>query len=181
MYGMIHRAMRQMVHEELGEEAWLALEQKLEIGPTELLTGMVYDDALTLQIVGEAAARLNLSVEQCLVAFGEYWIRFAGQGSLSSIMKFTGQNLETFIANLDRLHLAVGAAMPGARLPSFATVENAPGHLVVEYRSDRVGMEPFVMGLLQGLMGRFQVHGDIEVVRRGEKSILFDIRYQDRD
>jgi methionyl-tRNA formyltransferase len=28
-----------------------ALEQKLEIGPTELLTGMVYDDALTLEIV----------------------------------------------------------------------------------------------------------------------------------
>ncbi|MEY3633951.1 MAG: hypothetical protein RLZZ61_361 [Pseudomonadota bacterium] len=179
MYGMIHRAMRQMVHEELGEDAWFALEQKLDIGPTELLTGMVYDDALTLQIVAEAAARLNLSVEQCLVAFGQYWIRFAGQGSLSSIMKFTGQDLASFIANLDRLHLAVGAAMPGAQLPSFAALENEPGHLVVEYRSDRVGMEPFVMGLLQGLMDRFQTRGDIKVVRRGEKSIIFDIRYQD--
>ena len=180
MYGMIHRAMRQMVHEELGEEAWLALEQKLAIGPTELLTGMVYDDALTLQIVAEAAARLNLSVEQCLFAFGQYWVRFAGQGSLSSIMKFTGQNLASFIAILDPLHLAVGAAMPGARLPSFATLENAPGHLVVEYRSDRAGLESFVLGLLQGLMDRFQARGDIEVLHRGEKSILFDIRYQDR-
>ncbi len=180
MYGMIHRAMRQMVQEELGEDAWLALEQKLEIGPTELLTGMVYDDALTLDIVSEAAARLNLSVEQCLEAFGQYWVRFAGQGSLSSIMKFTGQNLANFITNLDRLHLAVGAAMPGARLPAFTTLENAPGHLVVEYHSDRVGLEPFVKGLLQGLMDRFQTRGEIAVVRRGEKSITFDIRYQDK-
>lgn len=180
MYGMIHRAMRQMVHEELGEEAWLALEQKLDIGPTELLTGMVYDDALTMEIVAEAAVRLNLSVEQCLFAFGAYWVRFAGQGSLSSIMKFTGQDLASFIANLDRLHLAVGAAMPGARLPSFTTLESAPGHLVVEYRSDRVGLEPFVQGLLQGLMDRFHACGEISVVRRGKKFILFDIRYQDK-
>ena len=181
MYGMIHRAMRQMVHEELGEEAWRALEQKLDIGPTELLTGMVYDDALTLQIVSEAAARLNLSVDQCLVKFGQYWVRFAGQGSLSSIMKFTGKNLASFITNLDRLHLALGAAMPGAQLPSFTTLESAPGHLVVEYRSDREGMEPFVRGLLQGLMDRFHMRGEIEVLRRGEKSIIFDIRYQDKD
>jgi len=180
MYGMIHRAMRQMVQEELGEEAWLALEQKLDIGPTELLTGMVYDDALTLEIVAEAAARFNLSVDQILEAFGQYWVRFAGQGSLSSIMKFTGQNLASFITNLDRLHLAVGSAMPGARLPTFSTLENAPGHLVVEYRSDRVGMEPFVKGLLQGLMDRFNACGEIAVVDRGEKTILFDIRYQDK-
>lgn len=181
MYGMIHRALRQMVHDELGQEAWLALEQKLDIGPTELLTGMVYDDALTLQIVSEAAARLNLSVEQCLFEFGKYWVRFAGQGSLSSLMKFTGQNLASFISNLDRLHLAVGAAMPGTLLPSFVTRENKPGHLIVEYRSDRVGMEPFVQGLLQGLMDRFHTQGNVEIVHRGEKTITFDIRYQDID
>jgi len=99
---------------------------------------------------------------------------------LSSIMKFTGQNLASFITNLDRLHLAVGSAMPGARLPTFSTLENAPGHLVVEYRSDRVGMEPFVKGLLQGLMDRFDACGEIAVVHRGEKTILFDIRYQDK-
>lgn len=61
MYGMIHRAMRNMVHEELAEDAWLALEQKLNIGPMDLLTGKVYDDALTLGIISEAAARRNLS------------------------------------------------------------------------------------------------------------------------
>jgi len=108
MYGMIHRAMRNMVHDELGEDAWLALEQTLKIGPMDLLTGKVYDDALTLRIISEAAAQLNLSVDQCLVAFGQYWIRYANEGSLASVMNFTGQDLASFITNLDRLHLAVG-------------------------------------------------------------------------
>lgn len=172
--------MRQMVHDELGEEAWLALEQKLDIGPTELLTGMVYEDALTLKIIAEAGARLNLNVDECLVEFGRYWIRYAEQGSLSSIMKFTGQTLASFITNLDRLHLAVGAAMPGARLPSFTTLQSAPGHLVVEYRSDRIGMEQFVYGLFHGLMERFHARGEVEIVSRGDKSIVFDVRYQDQ-
>ena len=181
MYGMIHRAMRNMVHEELGEEAWLALEQKLKIGPMDLLTGKVYDDALTLDIITEAAAMLNLAVGQCLIEFGRYWIRYVDQGSLASVMNFTGQNLASFIQNLDRLHLAVGAAMPDARLPAFSTLCNDPGHIVVEYRSERVGLEPFVMGLLQGLMDRFHARGDIEVASRGEQFVIFDIRYQDRD
>lgn len=181
MYGMIHRAMRQMVQEQLGEEAWLALEQKLDIGPMELLTGKVYEDELTMEIISEAAARLNLAVDQCLVEFGKHWIRYAAQGSLSAVMNFTGQNLATFVSNLDRLHLAVGAAMPDAQLPAFATLESQPGHLVVEYRSNRIGMEPFVMGLLEGLMNRFHTHGKIEVASRGENSIIFDIWYQDRD
>jgi guanylate cyclase soluble subunit beta len=181
MYGMIHRAMRHMVLEKLGEDAWLALEQKLDIGPMDLLTGKLYEDALTLEIISEAAARLNLPVDQCLIEFGQYWVRYADQGSLASVMKFTGQNLASFIANLDRLHLAVGAAMPGARLPAFATLQSEPGHLLVEYRSERAGFEPFVMGLLQGLMNRFHTRGQVQVARRGEQCVIFDIRYQDRD
>ena len=61
-----------MVFDELGEDAWLALEQKLGIGTTELLTGMVYEDALTIAIISEPSARLNLSVDVCLFEFGRY-------------------------------------------------------------------------------------------------------------
>lgn len=180
MYGMIHRAMKDMVCEQLGKEAWFALEKKLHIGPAELLTGMVYDDALTLDIVTEAAARLNLTVEECLLEFGRYWIRFADKGAFSSIMNFTGQNFHNFINNLDHMHLAVSAAMPGTRLPSFTTLQCSEDHLVVEYRSERIGMENFVRGLFQGLLERFRCEGQVSVESRGEHFIVFEIRYQGR-
>ncbi len=181
MHGMIHRAMMEMISEQLGKEAWVALEKKLQIGPAELLTGMVYEDALTLDIVAEAAARLNLTVEECLLEFGKYWIRYADSGPFSSIMDFTGRNLHNFINNLDHMHLAVSAAMPGTRLPSFTTLQTSKDHLVVEYRSDRVGMEKFVQGLLNGILERFRADGEVSVISRGENSIVFDIRYQARD
>lgn len=177
MYGMIHRAMRQMVNEKLGEEAWRALEKKLDIGPTELLTAMVYDDDLTFKIVAEAADRLNLPMDKCLFVFGNYWIRYADQGPLGSIMNFTGATLPIFIANLDRLHLAVGTAMPGTRLPSFHSLESAAEYILVEYRSERTGMEEFVRGLFHGLMEKFDVTGRVEIVERSADAILFEIRY----
>jgi hypothetical protein len=72
MYGMIHRGVRSMVQDKLGEDAWFALEQKVGIGPTELLTGMVYDDTLTIALISEASARLNLTINECLFEFGRY-------------------------------------------------------------------------------------------------------------
>lgn len=179
MYGMIHRAVRQMIYDQLGEEAWQALERKLDIGPTELLTAMVYDDEVTFRIVGEASARLNLSIDECLFAFGQYWIKYAESGSLAPIMNFTGATLPSFIDNLDRLHLAVGAAMPGARLPNFTMLEHDAGRIVVEYRSERTGMDQFVSGLFHGLMLKFHTKGSVSLLNRTDGALVFEILYQD--
>lgn len=179
MYGMIHRGIRSMVQDKLGEDAWLALEKKIGIGPTELLTGMVYDDTLTLEIVSEAAARLNLTTDECLFEFGRYWIDYASRGSLSSAMELTGYDLVSFISNLDRLHLSVGMAMPGSRLPNFNVVLTEPGFLKVEYHSQRTGLEDFVSGLFYGLIERFGLVGDVSIADSTAGNVVFEIRYED--
>ena len=179
MYGMIHRGIRSMMQAQLGEEAWFALEKKIGIGPTELLTGMVYDDTLTLEIVSEAAARLNLTTDECLFEFGRYWIDYASRGSLSSAMELTGYDLVSFISNLDRLHLSVGMAMPGSRLPNFNVVLTEPGFLKVEYHSQRTGLKDFVSGLFYGLIERFGLVGDVSIADSTAGKVVFEIRYED--
>lgn len=179
MYGMIHRGIRSMVQDKLGEDAWFALEQKIGIGPTELLTGMVYEDALTIDIISEAAARLNLPTEECLFEFGRYWIDYASRGSLASAMDLTGQDLVSFISNLDRLHLSVGMAMPGSRLPNFNVLLTEPGFLKVQYHSQRTGLEVFVSGLFYGLIERFGLIGDVRIADSSPGNAVFEIRYKD--
>jgi len=181
VYGMIHRGVRAMVIDQLGEEAWQATERKLGIGPTELISGMTYEDSLTIEIIAEAAARLNLDVEDCLLDFGRYWIKFADRGSFASVMDFTGQDLPTFIANLDRMHLAIATAMPMAQVPSFTLLSSSPGRLVVEYRSVRTGLEKFVIGLFQGLMDRFDVSGSVSMLDQQENFTSFEILYAEKD
>lgn len=140
MYGMIHNGMREMVIDRLGEDEWRVIEGMLDIGPPELIGLTVYDDSLTLSIVGAIAERLGQPVAECLRAFGQYWVSFAERGSFRSIMQFTGATLETFIANLDRMHRAVAGAMPQASLPSFRVIEAPPGRLLVQYQSKRLGL-----------------------------------------
>jgi hypothetical protein len=169
MYGMIHRAVREMVTETAGAEAWREIERDAAVGPREMISALVYEDTVTFALVAAAAARLGLSVEEALRAFGRYWIRFTVQGSYADIIRFTGRDIETVIVNLDRMHSAVLAAMPDARMPSFSIVESVPGALRVRYESERSGLDTFVVGLMEGLLDHFGHAGEVSRLPDGDR------------
>ncbi len=177
MYGMIHRGIRQMVIDAAGQAEWDAIEQTAGIGPSELISATVYDDETTIRIVSVAAQRLNRSVADCLEDFGLYWVSFTESGPYGSIMDFTGRDLVSFIANLDRMHMAVVTAMPQARVPSFSVVEAGPEGLTVHYRSERDGLEPLVRGLLRGLLQRFDIAGEVTQMASHSNAVAFRITY----
>lgn len=177
MYGMIHRGLRQMVIEQSGESVWSRIEDKLGIGPEHLISVQTYDDSLTLAIIGSVAEELRLSLSQCLVAYGRYWIRFAAQGAYGGLMNFTGTDFCTFIENLDRMHQTVHAAMSEAIVPSFKITGRGEDYIKVEYRSEREGLEPFVAGLLEGLLDHFAITGNVEPVSKCDNAPEFIIRF----
>lgn len=178
MYGMIHRGIREMVIEARGESEWTAVEQDAGIGPAELISANVYDDAVTVSLLQTVATRRGQTLAELLTEFGRYWIRFAERGSYGAIMDFTGSDLPSFIGNLDRMHQAVVSVMPQARVPSFALVEQAEGQLKVGYISERAGLEPFVTGLLEGLLTRFDLAGEVQEVARAGNMVEFLVRYE---
>lgn len=155
MYGMIHRGIRQMTIDRAGVDAWRLVEERLGIGPAELISANVYPDELTLALIAAAAEQMGHSVPECLNAFGRYWIGFAENSPYGAIMDFVGQDIAEFVTNLDRMHKAVLLAMPEAQVPDFTLLRASPGELVVRYRGKRAGLEVFVIGLLEGLLERF--------------------------
>lgn len=175
MYGMIHRAIRELVLEEAGDSAWDDLERQLGIGPADMISAMVYPDDQTIALLAAAAERLGLAMPECLRRFGRYWVRFAGTGSYSGIMDFVSQDLAGFIANLDRMHHAVRVAMPEARVPEFRLLESSGNRLLVGYRSTRSGLEPMVVGLLEGLLERFGLAGTVAFAGTGPDWAEFTI------
>jgi hypothetical protein len=94
-------------------------------------------------------------------------------------MDLTGHDLVSFISNLDRLHLSVGMAMPGSRLPNFNVALSEPGFLKVEYHSQRTGLDDFVSGLFQGLIQRFGLIGEVAIADSTAGKVVFEIRYKD--
>lgn len=175
MYGMAHRALRQMMIDRLGPAAWAMVERETNTGPADLISLCVYDDSKTVALIGASATRLGMPVEEALRDFGRYWVRFAELSSFGPIMDFTGQDIVTFINNLDRMHRSVVLAMPDARVPSFTLIEETRERLLVRYRSDRTGLETFVIGLLEGLMDRLGETGTVELAGRPDNAIDFAI------
>jgi len=173
MYGMIHRAVRELVIERTGAAAWEAIEREAGVGPAELISAAVYPDPLTLRVVAAAAAQMGMETADFLRMFGRHWVRFAGSGPYAGIMDFAGHDLAGFISNLDRMHRAVQSAMPEARVPQFTLVRADAAGLVVRYGSAREGLEPFVVGLLEGLMERFGHGGAVGLGERTEEGTLF--------
>lgn len=175
MYGMTHRALRQMMIDRLGASAWAKVERETGTGPADLISLCVYDDSKTIALISASAARLGLPVDEALRIFGRYWVRFAELSSFGPIMDFTGEDLVTFINNLDRMHRSVVLAMPHARVPSFTLMEETDERLLVRYRSDRTGLEAFVVGLLEGLMDRLHVTGSVDISAREGSTVDFVI------
>lgn len=167
---MVHNGIRAMVVERLGEKEWLRIEREGRIGPSEFIGLTVYDDTVTFRIVQIAADALGLPLASCLREFGRYWINFAQKGSFGAIMDFTGSDLISFISNLDRMHRAVAATMPSGSMPSFILNEQNATSLSILYRSERVGLEQFVIGLLEGLLDRFAVIGSVQYNGRIENN-----------
>ena len=53
--------------------------------------------------------------------------------------------------------------MPRARMPRFELVSEGEDEMLVEYCSTRQGLEPFVRGLLQGLLDHFGLVGHVRM------------------
>lgn len=161
MYGMIHRAILEMANE-LSPDGRSYLVEPEGPFPAELfISAATHDDKITFAIIEVAAQRLGLSQEEFLCKLGRYWIRFADSGSYAPLMRMAGDTLEEFFSNLDRMHEGVMDGLQGARMPRFQLLTSEAGQLAVRYISHRQGLEPFVGGLLQGLLDRFGLVGEV--------------------
>lgn len=179
MYGMIHRALLEMLDAEVGPDS-NPLRAERQRQPELFLSASENDDDVTLSFVGAAAGALGVSVEELLVRFGEAWIAFADRSQYQRLMQASGDDIAGFISNLDRLHAGVREALPSARTPRFRVIQATGSTLMVGYSSTRAGLDPFVRGLLQGLLRRFGHEGSvIDAQSPHNDETYFLVRFQE--
>ena len=150
MYGLIYEAMRRLITEQAGADAWSRIAARAETAET--FVGLLYyDDDVTYRLVGAASAELDTPAEDLLRAFGQYWSSRVGPENYRDVLGATGTSVTTVLANLDLMHARIQNLYPELVPPSFAVSETFDGGVMVEYRSHRDGLAPFVVGLLEGL------------------------------
>ncbi|MDG2306254.1 MAG: heme NO-binding domain-containing protein [Candidatus Binatia bacterium] len=175
MYGLINRAVRELVLGNYGADAWNAIRTKASVEEDDFVSMQSYDDDVTYALVSAASEHLGVPAEQILETFGEYWVKYVGDDSYGELMNAAGMNLPDFLLNLDQMHARVMLTFPDLKPPSFKVTDQTEDSLRLHYFSKRVGLAPLVVGLLNGLALRFETTIEVTHGRDGADGAEHDV------
>jgi len=169
MYGLVNKAVQDLVCSLYGEETWRAIKRKANVDEGTFVSMEAYPDQITYNLVGAASEVLGASPDDILKAFGEHWILYTAREGYGHLLQMGGSSLLNFVQNLDNLHVRVGMSFPELRPPSFRCSDIEPGSVRLHYYSSREGLGAMVIGLLHGLGKMFNTPLSVEhEVKRSE-------------
>lgn len=154
MYGIVNKAIEELIVEKFGEEAWEKIHAKSGIDVEFFLSNEPYDDSVTYALAVAATEVLELPLSEILIALGEFWVLNTGKKKYGALMEAGGSDLKQFLVNLPNFHNRVSLIYPKLAPPEFAVSHVTENSLNLHYHSHRPGLKEFVRGLIQGL-GKF--------------------------
>uniref|UniRef100_A0A8C5LUX3 guanylate cyclase n=1 Tax=Leptobrachium leishanense TaxID=445787 RepID=A0A8C5LUX3_9ANUR len=140
--------------EKFGEVVWEKLKSLAGVQDT-FMTYEVYDDAITMKLIQAACSMLNVSEEDVLKLFGEYFFAFCKQSGYDRMLRTLGGNLMEFIENLDTLHSYLAHSYKEMNAPSFRVEKQDNGIMLLHYYSDRSRLCHIVPGIIQAVAKDF--------------------------
>ena len=175
MYGLINKAVRELVRSEFGDDAWGRIRSAAGVEEDDFVSMQQYDDDVTYALVSAASEELGVPAEKVLETFGSYWVRYVGHENYGHLMDAAGQSLPEFLSNLDQMHARVMLTFPDLKPPSFRVTDQSEDRLRLHYYSQRKGLAPLVTGLLDGLALQFDTPIEVTHAREGQGQDEHDV------
>lgn len=175
MYGMVNQAIKSMVTEKLGKEAWEEICKKRGLDPAGFSSFDQYDDQITADLVGLVCEKTQLAPASILEDFGKYWISYAKKSEYKSILTAFASSPVELIESLDALHSRLQLSFENLKAPSFWVTHISKNEVLVHYKSQRnMGLEPFVVGLLKGVFDMYNQTCQVEMEKpeKGESAVF---------
>lgn len=155
MYGLVNRAIEQLVVSSRGEAAWERVCARAAVDNEGFVAMCPYHDDITYRLVQAVSQELGLSEAEVLQAFGEYWVLYTAEEGYGELMRAGGSDLRAFLGNLNVMHGRVEGVFTKMKLPHFRVEDLGPGEHLLHYESERAGLAPMVIGIVHGLARRF--------------------------
>jgi hypothetical protein len=171
---MVNKAIHGMILRDHGEAAWGSVKERAQVDLDVFVSNHPYDDQLTYRLVAAASEVLGVSAHEVLVRFGRYWVLTTAREGYGELMDASGRTLTEFLRGLPAFHTRVVLLLPHLRPPTFTLLQEDETSLRLRYESDRVGLAPFVEGLLAGLAESYGVEAQVTHVARREDGALHD-------
>ncbi len=180
MYGIVNKAIEELVKENFGEGKWEIIKQKSGIDIDFFISTEPYDDTITFTLAQTVAKEMNMPLGDVLRAFGEWWVLRTGLEKYGPLIKAGGSNLKEFLINLPHFHNRVSLIYPKLTPPEFLVTDIGENSLNLHYHSQREGLQEFVYGLITGLSKMYGVESRISLLQsrnQGSSHEIFNISW----
>jgi hypothetical protein len=168
MYGIVNKAIEDLVIANFGDDKWEEVKEKSGIDIDFFISNEPYDDDITFKLVGAVSAVMNIPAASVLQVFGEWWILKTGKEKYGGLMEAGGNSLREFLINLPAFHYRVMLIYPKLTPPSFKVSDIEDRSIHVHYFSKRQGLSEFVRGLLSGLGKMYNTPINVELIHSRE-------------
>lgn len=180
MYGMVNKAVEEMVCMRHGESTWERIKRHAGVDIEVFMTNEAYPDEITYRLVASASEVLELPAERILEAFGEHWALHTAREAYGGLLTAAGRTLPEFLRNLPNFHSRVAMIFPNLQPPRFECTDVGPDSLTLHYRTHRPGLARFVVGLMYGLGKMYSTPVSVRIVAsrdEGADHDVFDVRW----
>lgn len=180
MYGIVNKAIEDLVIANFGEEKWEAIKDRSGVDIDFFISSEPYDDDVTFKLAVAVSEEMNMTVSDVLIAFGEWWVIKTTSEKYPGLMDSGGDNLRDFLVNLPNFHNRVMLIYPKLTPPEFKVSDIHENGLSLHYFSKREGLQEFVRGLIQGLGKMFNTPLSLELIQTrddGSSHEIFKINW----
>lgn len=175
MYGIVNKAIEDLVKANFGEEKWDSILERSDIDVDFFISSEPYDDTITFKLAVAVSEEMGMPVGDVLTAFGEWWVIKTTSEKYPGLMESGGMNFRDFIVNLPNFHNRIMLIYPKLTPPEFKVSDVTENGLHLHYFSQRQGLQEFVRGLIQGLGKKFATPIDIELIQTRDEGSTHEI------
>lgn len=151
MYGIVNKAIQDLIITNFGEQKWNQIRSKSGVEEDYFISSQSYNDDVTYKLAIATAEEMNITLDEVLITFGEWWVLKTTQEKYKGLMQSGGASLKEFLINLPLFHNRVMLIYPNLTPPEFKVSDISEKSLNLHYYSKREGLQAFVRGLIQGL------------------------------
>jgi hypothetical protein len=174
MYGLLNRAIKDLVESRFGEEMWRTVASRVSPDAFDFIAMKVYPDELTYDLVAAVSDVSGLTQHQVMDAFGEHWITYTGHVGHGDIISIMGDDTITFLRNLDAMHSRLMSIYTELEPPKFLITDLGEGVYEMEYHSHRAGLWPIVIGMVRGLSVLMRQNVAVRLVKPKVEAVGYD-------
>lgn len=175
MYGIVNKAIEELVIANFGHEKWLSVKKASGVEQDFFISNEPYDDDVTFRLAQAVSIEMSMSLEEVLIAFGQWWVVKTTQDRYADLMQSGGDNLKEFLLNLPMFHNRVMLLYPKLTPPEFRITHVTESGLYLHYISQRQGLRDFVRGLIEGLGIIYKTQISIELIQQNTQGEPYEI------